>query len=329
MGNLNGIDISMWQRGLDLSKVAADFVIIKATEGVGYKDPCFDGFMQQALALNKRIGVYHFARPYAQNFNNPQSEADWFYSVIQPYVGRVMLILDWEAERKYDWEWAKAWLDRVKQLSGVTPVFYTYESCVNSYKWAEISDTYPLWVARYLDYVEDYNYNMSGAGPNPSVKWWRSYFMWQWTSSGRIDGWNGRLDCNIFYGDDWEHYIGEGSVPENVPDNPGEEPPNGTLDDFTDMQLAVKVWAGEFGTGEERRRALGKRYEAVQKLVNNGVGREGDDVVIFETYTVVPGDTLSAIAARYNTTYQKLAMDNHISNPNLIYPGQKLTIISK
>ena len=43
-------------------------------------------------------------------------------------------------------------------------------------------------------------------------------------------------------------------------------------------------------------------------------------------YTVKSGDTLSGIARKYNTTYQKIAKDNNISNPNLIYPNQKLVI---
>ena len=43
-------------------------------------------------------------------------------------------------------------------------------------------------------------------------------------------------------------------------------------------------------------------------------------------YTVVKGDTLSGIAARYGTTYQKIAADNGIANPNLIYPGQVFKI---
>ena len=43
-------------------------------------------------------------------------------------------------------------------------------------------------------------------------------------------------------------------------------------------------------------------------------------------YTVRAGDTLSAIAKKYNTTYQKIAKDNNIKNPNLIYIGQKLVI---
>ena len=47
-----------------------------------------------------------------------------------------------------------------------------------------------------------------------------------------------------------------------------------------------------------------------------------------KTYTVVSGDTLSGIASKYGTTYQKLAEYNGISNPNLIYPGQKIKIPS-
>lgn len=44
------------------------------------------------------------------------------------------------------------------------------------------------------------------------------------------------------------------------------------------------------------------------------------------TYTVVKGDTLSAIAQKYGTTYQEIAKKNGIANPNLIYPGQVLKI---
>ena len=45
-----------------------------------------------------------------------------------------------------------------------------------------------------------------------------------------------------------------------------------------------------------------------------------------EVYTVKSGDTLSGIALRYNTTYQKLAEYNNIPNPSIIYVGQKIRI---
>ena len=43
-------------------------------------------------------------------------------------------------------------------------------------------------------------------------------------------------------------------------------------------------------------------------------------------YTVKKGDTLSAIAKQYGTTYQEIAKANGISDPNKISVGQKLTI---
>ena len=49
----------------------------------------------------------------------------------------------------------------------------------------------------------------------------------------------------------------------------------------------------------------------------------------YETYTVVSGDTLSGIASRYGTTYQKLAEINNIADPNKIYVGQVLKVPKK
>lgn len=44
------------------------------------------------------------------------------------------------------------------------------------------------------------------------------------------------------------------------------------------------------------------------------------------TYSVVSGDTLSGIASRYGTRWEMLVSYNHIANPNLIYPSQKVCI---
>lgn len=45
-----------------------------------------------------------------------------------------------------------------------------------------------------------------------------------------------------------------------------------------------------------------------------------------EIIVVQRGDTLSRIAMEYNTSYEYLAKINGISNPNLIYIGQRLTV---
>jgi len=44
------------------------------------------------------------------------------------------------------------------------------------------------------------------------------------------------------------------------------------------------------------------------------------------TYVIRPGDTLSSIARRFNTTVEELVRLNNIANPDLIIAGETLLI---
>ena len=317
---MNGIDISMWQNGIDLSAVKADFIIVKATEGIGYVDKTCDKFFQKALSLGKKIGFYHFARPTKNN--DPVREADFFYENCKGYFGKAIPILDWEAENKQNVAYAKAWLDRVYQRSGVKPVIYMSESVVNSYDWSSVANAdYGLWVAKYRDNNPDYNYNMANAGTRPRVKWWKFYCMWQWTSTGRLNGYSGNLDCNVFYGDGttWDKYAGKSGTTHPVkPTQPVKK---------SNEEIANEVINGAWGNGEDRKKRLtdaGYNYTVVQAIVNKKMAAEKKPASVY--YTVKRGDTLSAIASKYGTTYQQLAKINGIANPNKIYPGQKIRV---
>lgn len=46
----------------------------------------------------------------------------------------------------------------------------------------------------------------------------------------------------------------------------------------SDEELARRVWTGEFGNGDTRRQKLGSRYNAVQALVDKGVGKPGTSI---------------------------------------------------
>ncbi len=46
----------------------------------------------------------------------------------------------------------------------------------------------------------------------------------------------------------------------------------------SDEELARRVWAGEFGNGDARKKALGSRYTAVQALVDKGIGKTKETV---------------------------------------------------
>lgn len=317
---LKGIDISKWQTGIDLSKVDCDFVIVKATEGIGYVDKSCDGFIQQALKLGKKIGFYHFARPTANN--DAIREADYFYNNCKGYFGKGIPILDWEAENKHNVAYAKAWLDRVYQRSGVKPVIYMSESVANAYNWSSVANSdYGLWVAKYRDNNPDYNYNMANAGTRPRVKWWKFYCMWQWTSTGRLNGYSGNLDCNVFYGDGttWDKYAGKSGTTQPVkPTQPVKK---------SNEEIANEVINGAWGNGEDRKQRLtsaGYNYTVVQAIVNKLMAAKKQTAHVY--YVVKRGDTLSGIASKYGTTYQQLAKINGIADPNKIYPGQKIRV---
>lgn len=100
----------------------------------------------------------------------------------------------------------------------------------------------------------------------------------------------------------------------------------------TVAELAKEVLEGKWGNGDARKTALtaaGYDYEAVQKAVNEliaGNGADSSGNSGYTVYTVVKGDTLSGIAAKYSTTYQTLAEINGISNPNIIEVGQKIKV---
>lgn len=221
---MNGIDISEHQKGINLKQINTDFIIIKATEGRTYTDPQCTNHLKQVLELGKPFGFYHYARP--EN-NTPEQEVDNFLKVVSPYVGKAILILDWESVKKYDTAWAKKWLDLVYEKTHVKPIIYMSESVVNSYDWSAVAaGDYGLWVARYRDNVTDINYDKTNIGKKPTVKYWKFYCMWQWTSSGRLDNYAGNLDCDEFYGDKdtWAAYAkaqqtAQESIADEKPDN--------------------------------------------------------------------------------------------------------------
>lgn len=320
--SLKGVDISNHQRGLDISKIDCDFVIVKATEGKSYVDPSCDTFFQQALQLGKKLGVYHFAN---NPSNSSEQEANWFIENTKGYIGKAIPVLDWESKDTSNIAWALDWLQRVETAYGCKPMIYMSESVVNRYDWTSVvNGNYGLWVAKYRDNNPDYNYDMSNAGSKPSVKYWPFYALWQWTSTGRLNGWSGNLDLDEFYGDTstWDAYVGN-SDGTNIPTpEPEPEPVK-----KSNEEIAQEVIDGKWGNGDERKRLLesaGYDYNAIQSIVNS----KFESKPTYSTYTVVSGDTLSGIGSKLGVKWQDIASLNGIGSPYTIYPGQVLKVPS-
>lgn len=166
------------------------------------------------------------------------------------------------------------------------------------------------WFTNYLDYNKL---------KNNGYKIWLAHYgiekpslecdLWQYTDKGNIDGINtNTTDLDIMY----SNLIGS-----------NQEPNSSNLKSIS--EVIQEVINGVWGNGEDRKILLtnaGYNYNEIQAKVNSMLGNNNSGI----TYTVKAGDTLSSIASKYGTTYQKLAQYNNISNPNFIQIGQVIKI---
>lgn len=174
-----------WKQNLNLSDILyadgreAEFIILKATEGATYKDNRFTDWMNRIKDVAPSIvfGAYHYARPEKNNYVN---EVDNFLLTVEPYIGDIILALDWEglALTKGSQTWALDWLNSVYNNTGVKPLFYCQQSAVKNYHSIQLND-YGLWVARY-------------SGNYGKIDPWEYPAMWQYSSTP--------YDMNVFYG---------------------------------------------------------------------------------------------------------------------------------
>lgn len=307
---MQGIDVSSWQTGIDVSKVPADFVIAKATEGTNYVNPDCDRVVQQCIKLGKCWGTYHYV-----NGSGAVAEADYYANNVKGYIGKGILCIDWESGSNRAWgnyAYLETLVSRVIERTGIKPIIYVQASAYAPTAAVAQRHDCGLWIAQYADM------NATGYQDTPWNEGAYNCAIRQYSSAGRLPGWNGNLDLNKFYGDAaaWRKYAGASGAATPAPT------PVDPLAGKSDNQLADEVVAGKYGDGENRRRALGNRYNAVQAIVNQKLGGGHQS----RTYTVRAGDTLSGIAARYGTTWQHLQQINGIADANRIYPGQVLRI---
>lgn len=249
---LNGIDIASHQAGIDVSKVEADFVIVKVSGGTSYVNDRAHGawkdwrdIANDVLKSDKLLGLYHYACEYDSEPGG-KAEAEFFLRQIKGFEGKAVLCLDWEAHaQSIPVSYAKAWLDAVAKATGSTPLFYGYASYLNSRDHSSISK-YPLWMASYL---ERYEWG-SGYVSNPDNIWdtgsWAKMAMYQYASTRTVKGYDDRLDVNVFYGtrDDWAKLAG-GSTPTPAP-TPTPQPTKKPVKYRSSNDKAGKKWLSEY-----------------------------------------------------------------------------------
>ena len=313
---LNGIDVSRWQPSDICTRVPYDFAVVKASEGYSYTSPTLKAQAGDVLKRGKLLGLYHFA-----DGLDPKREATHFVAVAKPYLGRALLVLDFEAQAVSKWGDAKAavFCAEVTRLTGVTPLVYASASVARTLKRCAALGC-GLWVASWGGNLPQ-GYSTP---PPPAASPFPFVALHQYTSNGRLSGYSGRLDLNVFHGDAaaWHKY----ASPQGTA---ATKPATKKSTRKSVIQIAREVWQGKWGNGATRKaklQASGYDPTAVQREVNKLAETKAKAYPATTLHTVQKGETLSEIARKYGTTWQYLQKLNKINNPNLIYPGQRLRI---
>lgn len=311
MAQYKGIDVSKHNGTIDWAKVKAagvQFAMLRAGYGRydNQKDEQFEANYKGATAAGIPVGAYHYS--YATTAEQAKQEAEVFLGWIKGKNLTYPVAFDIEDKKQANLgvsvisDIIRAFCETV-EAAGYYVVVYANKDWLTNRIDADCKSRYDIWLAQWTS--------------KPTYT--GSYGMWQYTSDGAVDGIAGRVDMNIAYKDYPSVIAGMDGSSDTTTSTPTDTAKK------TNAELANEVIAGKWGNGEERKQRLtaaGYDYDAVQAIVNKLV--QPQETV----YTVKKGDTLSGIAAKYGTTYQKLAKYNGIQNPNLIHVGQKIKIPS-
>ena len=310
-----GVDISSWQGDIDIKALAnqLDFFIFRGYVGTS-KDSKVERDVNLCIEANKPYGIYIYS--YALNTDRAELEAKNLINLANSFkVKPNFLVIDMEDADGYK---KRNGMPSNSILKAICTIeceafekagYYAMIYASSSWFKNQLSglNRFDKWVAHW----PTRNGKQTGNNTSPDGENAHNCGIWQYTSDGYLNGYNGRLDLNYGYKD----FIVKGF---NV--NPQPNPtPIKSID-----ELAREVIAGQWGNGDDRKRRLeeaGYNYDEVQNKVNEIIQAPKETI-----YIVKRGDTLSSIAKKFNTTYQEIARKNGIKNVNLIYTGQKLKI---
>lgn len=314
-----GIDVSMWQGDIDFEEVAesgVDTVYIRSGLGSDYTDPYFEQNYERARAAGLNVGFYHYVT--ARTVSQAEYQAHFFVNTIQGKEFQCRLAMDFEdlttlsaAEAN---EIGLAFIRTVEDLSGKGTVVYSDAYNAGAVFGGGLT-AYPLWIAEY------------GVSEPSSAVNWDSWAGWQYSDMGNVAGISGPVDLDLYT--DAMFLEEPGSVPGPVP---MPEPSASTV------EYTVKSGDTLWGIAEMYRTSV-SAIVSENGIANPNLIYPGevlritlaDNVPSSEmnnTYLVRRGDTLWGIAQMYRTSVARLAAMNHISDPNLIYPGEILQVSS-
>ena len=201
-GPLLGIDVSGWQAGIDLAAVDPDFVIVKVTQDTGTYGSVNSRYTEQieaSLSQGRPTGVYHYVGGGdGGTAEDATAEANRFLAAVQAtgHGADVFYAIDWESIENSAWgnlSYLSIIIDRVQSATGKPVLLYASSGV---YPW-EMASAYgcALWVAQYAD-EEPTGWD---ADPWTDGTWNPAGRMHQYTGTGRVNGYAGDLDLNVWH----------------------------------------------------------------------------------------------------------------------------------
>lgn len=204
-----GIDVSYFQYDIDWKKVKADgvdFAIIR----VGYRgygtggqlvlDYKFKENMDEAIAAGLDVGVYFYTQ--AINEKEAREEADFVYKYIKGYDLDLPVYFDIESVDYDTGRLDSAGLTKAQKTAlceafcermmsyGYDAGVYSNPTWLNNYiNGPSLGKKYPIWLANYNIYATYYD----------------KYHIWQYSSTGKVDGIDTNVDMNVWYHDEGEN----------------------------------------------------------------------------------------------------------------------------
>lgn len=195
-----GVDVSKWDGNINWKKARADgirFAIIRIgysslSSGNHHKDPWYESNIRRAKAAGVKVGVYYFSQ--AATTAEAESEADYTLKLLGNTKLDFPVVFDSEdmpgghlrcssLSRTEYTAIVRAYCDRI-QAAGRTPMVYSnLNGWTNYFHNDQLTSRYSVWFARY-------NTHTGYSGP---------YDIWQYSSSGHVEGIPGSCDVDFYY----------------------------------------------------------------------------------------------------------------------------------
>ena len=324
--SIHGIDVSGHQGNIDWRKVKASgiqFAMLRAGYGANTVDSEFERNAHGCMEEGIPFGVYWFS--YAYTPEMARREAEKCISVIREYKVQYPVCYDFEYDsvryaqqngvrvtRTLATRLVEAFCGRVEEL-GYFAMYYSNLDYLERMFAPELRRKYALWYARYASAPGE-----TGIG------------MWQYRDDGRVDGIRGNVDMDIAYKDFARMISKEGlnhlKRPESTPDSATPEP-NDVIRYVVKKGDTLSAIAKQHGITLQRLISYNHITDPDRIYPGDVIDiPHGENVSAMRFYTVKPGDTLSGIAKKHQTTVKKLQQLNKIKDPDRIYPGQIIQI---